>query len=360
MFTGSYHPRDVRFLLKVVDLAPTPVAEKERLIQSGRRHYSEMIGPEGPPAPEYLSIFHEAMEREEGRFARDLLILAGRVAGRIPEGEITLVSLARAGTPVGALLGRILRGHLRRDVVHYSVSIIRDRGIDEVALEYVLGRHAPGTVVFVDGWTGKGMIARELRRSVARFNARHGVELNAGLFCVADLCGEAEGAATADDYLIPSSILGATVSGLVSRSILNADVVGPGDFHGCIFYNELIPHDLSRWFLDVVSEEVSRQTRAGEGIAEPLPGRELLRMRSERLLAEVRREFGIEDPNHVKPGIGEATRVLLRRVPGALLLRDPSTPEVAHLLHLARAKGVPVTTRPDLPYRAVALIKSGG
>jgi hypothetical protein len=330
--------------------------EKERLIQSGR-HYSEMIGPEGPPSPEYLGLFHEALEREKPRFARDLLALAGQIARRVPQGEIALVSLARAGTPVGALLGRILRGHLRRDAVHYSVSIIRDRGLDEAALRHVLGLHPPAAVVFVDGWTAKGMIARELRRSVARFNGRHGAGLNPGLFCVADLCGEAEASATAEDYLIPSSILGATVSGLVSRSILNPAVVGPGDFHGCIFYNELKPHDLSRWFLDVVGEEVARQAGAGGNTALPLPRREELQARGERLLAEVRREHDIGNPHLVKPGIGEATRVLLRRVPAALLVRDPSAPEVALLLHLARARGVPVEERADLPYRAVALIR---
>ena len=48
MFSGSYDPDDVTFLLKPVRLEPTAVAEKERLIQSGRRHYSEMISREGP------------------------------------------------------------------------------------------------------------------------------------------------------------------------------------------------------------------------------------------------------------------------------------------------------------------------
>ena len=40
-FSGSYESRDVTFLLRPVQLAPTPVEEKERLIQSGKRHYRE-------------------------------------------------------------------------------------------------------------------------------------------------------------------------------------------------------------------------------------------------------------------------------------------------------------------------------
>src|SRR5262249_43310982 len=155
MFSGSYDPADVTFLLKPVQLATTPVAEKERLIQSGQRHYSEMIGAEALPSPRYLQLFHDALKREKARFARDLLRLAGEIAAR-RSGEITLVSRARAGTPVGVLLTRTLRERLARRATHYSVSIIRDRGIDEVALRFILARHDPASVVFVDGWTGKG------------------------------------------------------------------------------------------------------------------------------------------------------------------------------------------------------------
>ena len=184
MFSGSYDPADVTFLLKPVRLAPTDVAEKERLIQSGRRHYSEMISAENLPSAAYLAVFHRALERVKARFARDVLTLAARLAER--PGGVTLVSLARAGTPVGVLLSRALGG-----APHYSVSIIRDRGIDEAAVRFILERHPAASVVFVDGWTGKGVIARELAAAVATFNARTGAGLDPGLWAVADLCGAA-------------------------------------------------------------------------------------------------------------------------------------------------------------------------
>jgi hypothetical protein len=355
MLSGSYHPEDVTFLLKRVHVEPADVAEKERLIQTGRRHYSEMIGREAPPSAAYLRVFHEALARGKARFARDLLALARHVAAARPD-DIAVVSLARAGTPVGVLLRRALVRLLGRDATHYSVSIIRDRGIDEVALRHVLSRHPAGSVVFVDGWTGKGVIARELRGAITRFNARPGTALDPGLYAVADLCGAAAFAPSDEDYLIPSSVLGATVSGLVSRSILNDAVVGPGDFHGCLYCEELAPHDLSRWFVDEVFTEVERH--AGD----PWPVLALCRtdrrrLTSENFLADMRQRFGVRDVNHVKPGIGEATRVLLRRVPGRLLLRDPASPDVIHLALLAREKGVPITVDPSLPYAAAALIK---
>jgi hypothetical protein len=208
----------------------------------------------------------------------------------------------------------------------------------------------------VDGWTGKGVIARELRSAVIRFNARHGTALDPGLYAVADLCDEAAFAPSAEDYLIPSSVLGATVSGLVSRSILNDAVVGPGDFHGCLYCEELAPHDLSRWFVDEVFAEIQRQAEVPVPVISPHRP-DLLRRASQGFLADMRRRFGVRDVNHVKPGIGEATRVLLRRVPGLLLLRDPASPDVAHLTVLAREKGVPVTVDAALPYAAAALIK---
>jgi hypothetical protein len=348
MFSGSYAPGDVTFLLKPVQLAPTDIVEKERLIQSGRHHYSEMISREHLPSPAYLDVFHQALAVEKRRFARDVVVLAQHLAAS-RAGPLTIVSLARAGTPVGVLLGRGLR-RLGREAHHYSVSIIRDRGIDETALRHILSRHPAASVAFVDGWTGKGVIAAELQRAVERFG--HG--LDPGLYVVADLCGAAAFAASRDDYLIPSSVLGATVSGLVSRSILNDRVIGPGDYHGCLYYEEFAEHDLSRWFVTAVEEEMQPDAMPTGVTA---PERQRLRETSAAFLEDMRRRFGVRNVHHVKPGIGEATRVLLRRVPELLLLRELEQPAVAHLRVLANEKDVPILIDPALPYAAAALIR---
>ncbi|MES2902001.1 MAG: cysteine protease StiP domain-containing protein, partial [Pseudomonadota bacterium] len=50
-FSGSYRSGDVTFLLKPLAMADfVDVAEKEKLIQSGQRHYSEMLSPESLPS----------------------------------------------------------------------------------------------------------------------------------------------------------------------------------------------------------------------------------------------------------------------------------------------------------------------
>ena len=69
--------------------------------------------------------------------------------------------------------------------------------------------------------------------------------------------------------------------------------------------------------------------------------------------------FGIKDRNLVKPGIGEATRVLLRRAPWKVLVRDLHDEEhLGHLYQLAREKNVPLVEYPLEHYRACGLIRS--
>ncbi len=355
IFTGSYRSQDVQFLLKPIDVPDTPVAEKERRIQQDKRHYSEMLSHESLPSAQYMAIFHQAMQDNQQQMARDCLCLAAKIAAsRL--GDIVLVSLARAGTPVGVVLKHTLRLYYQRDVSHYSISIIRDRGIDENALKYILARHADMSIVFVDGWTGKGVIARELRSSIDNFNQRHAINIDAGLSVLVDLAGVAVVAASSEDYLIPSSILNATLSGLISRSILNTDYIAAEDFHGCMYYQQFSKADLSQWFVTELLKQIRKVWLKGLNPAVMGNSTEL-QQKSRCFISAIKEQYGISDANRIKPGIGEATRVLLRRVPDIILLRDELDNAVAHLKVLAAEKHVPLIYQTDLPYRAVALIK---
>ncbi|MBE2295736.1 MAG: hypothetical protein IAF00_12335 [Phycisphaerales bacterium] len=354
-FSGSYRPEDTVFLLKPLRLDMVDLRAKERLIQSGTRHYSEMLSPERVPSPHYLTLFESLTERYASRLAEEILALARYLAETRPQ-QVTVVSLARAGTPVGALLVRALRWIGRDDARHYSVSIIRDRGIDQNALAFILrqaGRESDG-LAFVDGWTAKGVIGAELRQALQRWNACEPERLDESLYVVSDIGGVAEVAATYDDYAIPSGILNATVSGLTSRSILNA-AIGPNDFHGCVFYQEFEKQDRSAWFLDRVT--------ACFAAAAPIPLRRdpAERWERHRVMSDFLTRLGVHhqigDRNLIKPGVAEATRVLLRRLPGLLLLRDADHPDVAHLRLLAAEKRVPIVIDQAMPIQATALIK---
>jgi hypothetical protein len=341
-FSGSYADDDVQFLLKQLDLQPmTDIDEKERLIQSGARHYSEMLSVERQPGPEYLALFDAAVAANAARMARDVWSLALSIRERRP-GGVTLVSLARAGTPVGVLLRRMLREAF-------------DRGIDQRALDFICARHAPESLAFVDGWTGKGAIAGELSRALSTYRTTGGVALADELFVVSDLCGAATAAGSSDDYLIPSAILNSTVSGLISRSILN-EQIGPLDFHGCVFHTQYLGSDRSNRFIESILQHWRRSQPAISPATASFDSAQL-QQRNQQLLERIQIIFDIRDRNYIKPGVGEATRALLRRAPRCLILRDLSAPEVEHLRLLARERSVPVLIDPELPLLAVAIIR---
>lgn len=357
-FSGSYTPDDVQFLLKPVTMQDTPVHIKEALIQSGQKHYSEMLTHESLPPADYLDLFYQAMALNQERMAEHLLVLAERIVATRPHG-ITLVSLARAGTPVGVLLKHVLSRYFNTEAGHYSVSILRDLGLDQNALRFILQQHAPESLVFVDGWTGKGVIARQLADSLRDFAASDGVVIPAELYVLADLSGFAAVAASSEDYLIPSCVLNATISGLVSRTIYGKQAVGSTDFHGCLYYRQFEAHDLSNYFIRAMLSCVERirPESGGRKLETGLHNPQQLQEISQRFLQWVAERYGTSHHNYIKPGIGEATRVLLRREARLLLLQDSDSEATRHLRWLAESKSIPVAVYNDLPYRAAALIR---
>ena len=229
---------------------------------------------------------------------------------------------------------------------HYSISIIRGRGIDHNAMQYLLNKHRAEELVFVDGWTGKGAILTELQKEIAAYK---GVSSRLAVIAdpanITDLCG------TYQDILIPSSCLNSTISGLVSRTFLRDDLIGKDDFHGAAYYEELSEVDLSYAYLDAIEAEFQMDN----GKREPRP--------REQGIDEVRqiaRKYQIADINLIKPGIGETTRVLLRRIPWKILLAKEAKEDASlmHILRLAEEKGVPVETVPLRRYKACGLIQT--
>lgn len=358
-FSGSYLSTDVEFLLKPVALEPTPVEEKERRIQAGVTHYSEMISEERRPDARYLSLFEESCQLGVPRLARDIRSLAGQILELVQQGrlnrEITLCSLVRAGVPYGVLLKRDL-ARLGADVTHFGISIIRDRGLDEAAMGDVLARRPVDGVIFVDGWTGKGAITAELTESWRALTDRDPM-----LAVIADPCGRANLCGSREDWLIPSGILGGNVSGLISRSILRSDLIGPGDYHGCIVLDHLADIDLSRPFVDRVDMALSSLADRVELDPEAeLSAAARFRTEADRTVAAVAKRFGVQNRNRIKPGIAEATRAVLRRRPDCVLVRSlGQDPDLAALIHLCRQDGVDLIAAPELtgPYRAITLIR---
>ncbi|MCT1604109.1 phosphoribosyltransferase [Dermacoccus nishinomiyaensis] len=356
---GSYAADEVTWLLK--DLADVtleaPTEEREEAIQSGGAHYAESLPVEYQPDEAYGDLFRGALEESRTRVAAAVAAVTELALAERGD-DVVLVSLARAGTPVGILMKRWARRAHGLDVPHYAVSIVRGRGIDTVALDHVAARHDPKTVLFVDGWTGKGAISRELVDALAQYEQSTGVRFDPALAVLADTGSCTTMWGTRDDFLIPSACLNSTVSGLVSRTVLNDDLIGPGEFHGAKFYAELAPHDVSNLFLDAVTEAFPEPAEA-EDIRADARARcaaEPPRWTGWATVEKLADEFGIGSVNLVKPGVGETTRVLLRRVPWKILVAPGAGADLRHIEALAAARGVPTEEYPGLDYSCVGLI----
>ncbi|MEU2181210.1 phosphoribosyltransferase [Streptomyces thermolilacinus] len=350
---SSYAPDEVGWLLQ--DLSgvelEAPTEEREEAIQSGGAHYAESLPVEYQPSDDYQKLFRSALDTSAARIARAVGVVTETVlAERSP--RPVLVSLARAGTPVGVLMRRWARHRHGLDLPHYAVSIVRGRGIDTNALRWLRAHHDPADVVFVDGWTGKGAITRELAAALADFP-----DFDPEIAVLADpgSCVRVHG--TREDFLIPSACLNSTVSGLISRTVLRADLVGPDDYHGAKFYRELADADVSNDFLDAVSERFDEIADAvAADTARLLAADRTPTWEGWAAVERISEEYEIHDVNLVKPGVGETTRVLLRRVPWKVLAQRGAGADLDHVRLLADQRGVPVEEVDDLPYTCVGLI----
>lgn len=342
----SIHPADAKLLLKDITglLPPLSAKEREPLIQSGV-HYCELLPAEYEPSAEYLRQYENGLTAWAGITAAAVKAVSEKLYAETGN-RTALVSLARAGTPVGMLIKRCIKRMYGADIAHYSVSIIRGRGIDENAMRYILARHAPQDIRFVDGWTGKGAITRQLEDALRGFP-----QVDKRLAVLADPACLCEIYGTRDDIFIPCSCLNSVVSGLFSRTVLKDGIIGQDDFHGAHYFGELSEKDRTYEFIAAVE-------RAMDGAALPkfTPAEGTGLEETE----EIARAFGVEDINLVKPSIGETTRVLLRRIPRLVLLRDLSSPLTAHIAELAKEKGVEVREYPLRHYRACGLIQAMG
>lgn len=356
---GSYDASDVTFLLKDLREAELemPTEDREEAIQSGV-HYSEMLPKEYEPSERYLQLYRKTLDDSAPMVAEGIAAVAELIV-RKRGLSCVLVSLARAGTPVGVLIKRYIEQRYGVSLPHYSISIIRGKGIDENALIYILQKHGlEAPIQFVDGWTGKGAIRRTLIDACRQFEDKYGVRLSDDLAVLADpgRCSETFG--TREDYLIPSACLNATVSGLMSRTVLKPGLIGPDDYHGSKFYEHWNAIDESNRFVEriAVHFEAVMQTAAAyadDGTAEPTEAT----WQGMADIHAVQQTFGIEDVNLIKPGVGETCRVLLRRVPWKILVDRLDNPHLAPIMLLAEERGVPVEPFPGLTYSCCGIIK---
>jgi len=373
---GTFHLEDVTLLLTDITgmISPLPTAEREKLIQTGV-HYSEMLPLEYKPSKEYLTQYYHALNNFSNEVAEAVVIVSEKIYRKLG-GKTVLVSLARAGTPIGVLIKRYLQRKYYVDIPHYTISIVRGRGIDVAAMRFILKRHKVEDIQFIDGWTGKGAILDELYAATQDFiqiysqskymeslghlpNKRNLLAVLADPANITDMCG------THEDIPIASSFLNSTVCGLMSRTIMPANQ-NEDEYHGVAFYNDLRHEDKTYEFIERIEQSIMLTNenilyQKSKDIMQTCPYQESECSDSTGIdeVYAIAKKFSISNINFIKPSIGEATRVLLRRVPDTILIaEDVELKYIAHLIQLAEEKGVPIVRFPLRRYKACGIIRA--
>lgn len=355
---STYKKDDVIFLLK--DISDMIVEEdnmtREKKIQSGT-HYSEMIPIEYQISDEYLNLYRTKLKENKEKLAFAIGVMSEKILKRHDK-NVVLVSLARAGTPIGILAKRYIKQRYNLDLPHYTISIIRDRGIDINAIKYIINKHKDSSKIqFIDGWTGKGTIANELKKACDELEGIFNMKFDSSLAVLADPCGYSNVYGIREDFLIPSACLNSTVSGLVSRTVLRDDLIGKDDFHGAKFYKELKYVDESNNYLDTISACFKNEY---QNIDETMKDwtEDIITKVGNCDVKNIKQKYDIEDVNFIKPGVGETTRVLLRRIPYKILVDDLNNQQLKHILILAKEKNVEVEEFDFKAYSCCGIIKN--
>ncbi len=113
------------------------------------------------PEPDLSERFWERLRRHlpGPGVPQAAMALARALSQWEPDGEkLVFAAILRAGVPIADWLTRLLPGS-----VAVSLSLFVGLGIDTVALDRLKADHPGRRIVFVDGWTGKGGVARAVR-----------------------------------------------------------------------------------------------------------------------------------------------------------------------------------------------------
>lgn len=155
---------------------------------TGNNTFWTLPSPEPALNDEFWEILKSYLDNE---FVREA---ASRLAKAIALWEsdgnkLLFASILRAGVPIADWLCRLIP-----DSVAVSLSLFVGLGIDNVALRSVKAQYPERKIVFVDGWTGRGGVAREIGK------------LNQGpLAVLIDPWGWADFSGTRQDLFCPSA-----------------------------------------------------------------------------------------------------------------------------------------------------------
>ena len=323
---STYSSDDVKLLLTDLtgQVPPMSVEERHQAVLSGQ-HYSELLPEEFLPSQEHLQEFMFLLNVYIPSLANDIAVLATKILDRVD--DPILVSIPRAGLPIGVLLKRYMETQLHHYPHHYAVSVIKDYGVDEIALDqiYMENHDAAQRIIYVDGWTGSGSIRNELPK-------------NSQFACIANPAFVGAIDVTVYDRFVLSAMMNGIISGCISRTIKTT-----AGYHGAVFYEHLLDSDMTQQFLSSIEEHFTSPIYVVEKVAE-----------YHNPLGHIMSHYQYSDPSKIKLGINETVRMILRRKPALVLVKD-SIPEP--LGFLCKTRNIPIEFFDLGHYSAAGLIR---
>ena len=127
------------------------------------------------------------------------------------------------------------------------------------------------------------------------------------------------------------------------------------ELHGAVYYAENEAYDHSLEFLDKVQSyfdqvQLDYFNPSQEELNEDFKGLDEVK--------KIAQSYNISDINKIKPGVGETTRVLLRRLPDRVLIREKANQKyLKHILQLCEEKQIPIEYVNLQKYNVCGIIK---
>ena len=119
-----------------------------------------------------------------------------------------------------------------------------------------------------------------------------------------------------------------------------------------------VDKDVSNHYIDVITAEFEAAATLIEATKATLKKTDMTpTWQGMQTIASIQEHYGIENLNLIKPGVGETTRVLLRRLPWKIFVKDLNDSRLKHIFQLAKERDVPVEVYEQMTYTCCGLIK---
>lgn len=319
---------------------------KRQLLANGYKGH-EVLGYDYKVTDEEYGLFERLTQEKKYEISKYVGVLAEGILADV-EGSPVIVSLARGGMMYGALCKYYLEHFCDIRVPHYTISLIRDVGLDLVALTDIIRRHGSERIRFVDGWTGSGLIASQLKEYVSEYNMKNGTALSKELSAVCDVPCVCRIRGTSRDILLPDSCLNATVCGLISSIYLTNDIFDVEEYHSATIWNELSEEDHTQWYYNQIISSMEKQSKNDK---------QIFGTKKIYVMYKVIYEFQIKNKKNVRLGIGEGLRAMFRSDIDKILVSDINNSELEFIISLARKQGVAIQEYDTEDYSCITLIR---